>query len=196
MGAASMAFSVAVDRQRKRPIKPGSGTGDQRGMGTKSKTRKKTGSPRPRVPPAFAKTVEADNEVTRYHLVRQMRTPLGVIPFVGAGMSAKFKFPQWGDVLLNAADTEGASVRARVGKHLNAGEFEDAAEILRSRGEDNFQRRIEKEFGRAPDEAELAVGPLTLLPHLSSGPVITTNFDHALESVFRLGGVPFQERIL
>ncbi|HTV18325.1 MAG TPA: SIR2 family protein, partial [Polyangiaceae bacterium] len=141
-------------------------------------------------------TLEDDNEVTVYHLVRQLRTPLGVIPFVGAGMSAHYGFPQWGDVLKSAARVEGEAMVAEVDALLDAGEFEDAAEALRKRGEDEFQRRIEKEYGRPLDSSEARDGPLTLLPLICSGPVITTNFDHVLEDIFRCCGAPFDERVL
>ena len=141
-------------------------------------------------------TIEDDNEVTVYHLVRQLRTPLGVIPFVGAGMSAHYGFPQWGDVLRSAARVEGESMVAEVDALLAAGEFEDAAEALRKRGEDEFQRRMEKEYGRPLDSGEAREGALTLLPLLCSGPVITTNFDHVLEEIFRGCGAPFDERVL
>ncbi len=138
-----------------------------------------------------------DNAVTRYHLLQQLRSPLGVIPFVGAGMSVRFKFRKWDDILREAAIVEGPQTVADVDRHLQAGEYEEAAELLRQRGgEDNFQRRVEKEFGRSLSPQELRSGPLTLLPFLSSGPVITTNFDHVLESVFREFGQPFTERIL
>lgn len=141
-------------------------------------------------------TLEDDNEVTIYHLVRQLRTPLGVIPFVGAGMSAHYGFPQWGDVLRSAARVEGDAVAAEVEALLRAGEFEEAAEALRARGEDELQRRIEKEYGRPLDSSETRDGPLTLLPLLCSGPVLTTNFDHVLEDIFRGCGAPFEERVL
>lgn len=140
--------------------------------------------------------LEDDNEVTVYHLVRQLRTPLGVIPFVGAGMSAHYGFPQWGDVLRSAARVEGDATVAEVDALLDAGEFEDAAEALRQRGEDEFQRRIEKEYGRPLDSSEARDGPLTLLPLICSGPVITTNFDHVLEDIFRCCGASFDERVL
>jgi Arc/MetJ-type ribon-helix-helix transcriptional regulator len=141
-------------------------------------------------------TCEDDNEVTVYHLVRQLRTPLGIIPFVGAGMSAHYGFPQWGDVLRSAARVEGPAMVAKVDALLEAGEFEDAAEALRAHGEDEFQRRIEKEYGRSLDSSETRDGPLSLLPLLCSGPVITTNFDHVLEEIFRACGAPFDERVL
>lgn len=147
-------------------------------------------------PPCTKATLEDDNEVTVYHLVRQLRTPLGIIPFVGAGMSAHYGFPQWGDVLRSAARVEGQAMVDAVDALLDAGELEDAAEALRGQGEDEFQRRIEKEYGRPLDSSETRDGPLTLLPLLCSGPVITTNFDHVLEEIFRACGAPFDERVL
>jgi hypothetical protein len=145
---------------------------------------------------SIARTIAHDNEVTAYHLVRQLRTPLGVIPFVGAGMSARFKFPQWAEVLRSGASVEGEEVSAAVDTKLAEGDFEAAAEILLKRSEDDFQRRIEQAYGRKLSEAEAREGPLTQLPWLVSGPVITTNFDHVVEDVFRVSGNPFADRIL
>src|SRR5262249_33014486 len=75
---------------------------------------------------------EAKNADTINSLVRQLRSPLGVIPLVGAGMSAAIRFanppdrfPQWTGLLLNmaAGTTREADVRSFVG----AGDYERAA---------------------------------------------------------------------
>lgn len=143
-----------------------------------------------------AGVIAADNKVTRYHLIEQLRSPLGVIPFVGAGISVPFRFPAWGQVLREAAAAEGPSVAAQVEKLLSDGEYEEEADALLTRNEDHFQRRVETEYGRPIEKSELESGTVAILPRLASGPVITTNFDQILEAAFEHAGAPFHERIM
>ena len=140
--------------------------------------------------------MEDDNAITHFHLVRQLRSPLGIIPFVGAGMSVPFGFRSWEGILRQAAAAEGPETLAQIEAHLAAGEFEEAAEELWRRGADSFQLRIESEFNRPLAESQLRGSALGLLTLLATGPVITTNFDHVVESVFACAGAPFAERIL
>ena len=44
-----------------------------------------------------------DNAATLRSLVAQVRSVVGVMPFVGAGMSVPFKFRTWKDFLLDQA---------------------------------------------------------------------------------------------
>jgi hypothetical protein len=56
---------------------------------------------------------------------------MGVIPFVGAGLSAAFSFPQWGDLLRQLA---GPAQKNGVERFLRDNAFERAAELLYDRG--------------------------------------------------------------
>ena len=47
-----------------------------------------------------------DNKIYLPMLVRQMSSA-GIVPFVGAGLSAPFGFPQWTKFLLEAAEPVG-----------------------------------------------------------------------------------------
>src|SRR5687768_1097262 len=62
-------------------------------------------------------------------LIKQMRSPSGVIPFVGAGVSVPFGLPSWRDFLLVLAGDCGA--RDEIQKSIDEGRFEDAAQHLR-----------------------------------------------------------------
>src|SRR5690349_2510786 len=64
--------------------------------------------------PRLRELIISKNRDTLGAIVRQLRSPLGVIPFVGAGMSATVKvagdtpsFPQWGPLLEKLADGRG-----------------------------------------------------------------------------------------
>jgi hypothetical protein len=128
-------------------------------------------------------------------LVRQVRSPLGVIPFVGAGMSAAIQFPdlppgfpQWPDLLLKMA--MGTTKEAEVRQLVSANKYELAAQFLNDRRPGVLPLRIRDAFDREVDRAQLVSGALSYLPALASGPVITTNFDRVLEQVFDAAGKP------
>ena len=127
-------------------------------------------------------------------LEAQLRSPLGVIPFVGAGMSAGFGLPQWGAFLNQLATA--TTVRGRIAELIGNGKYEEAAELLEQRlGPDEFQFRIADAFEREPDPAKLVSGNPSYLPFLTRGPVLTTNFDRVLEGVFAAAGRGFDEVI-
>src|SRR3569833_1519466 len=68
-------------------------------------------------------------------LAIQVKTGGGIVPFVGAGMSAPYRFKGWGAFLLEHAETYG--VKSDVEAMLNKGLYEEAAQLLR----DNMGRR-------------------------------------------------------
>jgi len=103
--------------------------------------------------------------------------------FVGAGMSVPSKFPTWTRFLEDAAHDVG--IAARTQTDLKTGRFEEAAERLeKAIGRAAFDRRLKSTFGGEPHVS----GPITMLPHLTNGPVVTTNYDRVLEKVFADAG--------
>lgn len=134
--------------------------------------------------------VRRQNQENIRDLVEQLRSPLGVIPFVGAGFSAPFEFPQWDALLLELAADLGRDDRDKVSAAVKREEYMGAATILaEGLGEFDFQSAIAASF---PDEAlarvDLAEAGVAFVPLLTSGLVITTNFDGALEYVFKRTG--------
>lgn len=124
------------------------------------------------------------------HLVEQLRSPLGVIPFVGAGFSAPFEFPQWGELLHDLSEHLGREDREKARAAVDREEYTGAATIVgQALGEFDFQSAIAANF---PDEdlarVDLAEASIAFVPLLTSGLVITTNFDGALEYVFDRAG--------
>jgi hypothetical protein len=63
-------------------------------------------------------------------LVEMLETPAGVIPFVGAGLSVPFGYPGWRKFLIDQAKRAG--IEEKIQQHLDAEEYEEAAEALRS----------------------------------------------------------------
>jgi hypothetical protein len=131
-----------------------------------------------------------DNQVNAHSLVQQLRTG-GVFPFVGAGLSVPFGFPDWKTFLLSRAS--GETTRARVQECLDRGEYEEAAQILFDEyGSNSFQDAVEFTFGPGALKGELPSEAAVLrLPDLCAGPVVTTNFDIVLERVFEQANRPF-----
>ena len=80
------------------------------------------------------------NAATLYHLERQGRTVLGLVPFLGAGISVAFGYKDWKSLLLGATPPRLAS---RLEKQLAGNNYEGAAEtLLNELGADGFQNLV------------------------------------------------------
>jgi hypothetical protein len=107
-------------------------------------------------------------------LLKQLKTRVGVGPFVGAGMSVPFGFPAWRPFLESQAPD--ATVRQGVVELLDHGQHEGAAEaLLAARGENAFKAALEHTFGEhrlpkpLPPAAILqTLGPLVVKSSLQS----------------------------
>jgi SIR2-like domain len=138
----------------------------------------------------LAAHIETINRRNSGFLVEQLRSPLGVMPFVGAGLSAPFKFPMW-DPFLRASAVE--LQLPDVVELLDRQAYDVAAERLSELGGERFNDQLMAAFGRTVDPLDLQAAPLPYLPLLTSGPVITTNFDTVLEQAFKVLGHPFED---
>jgi non-specific serine/threonine protein kinase len=131
-----------------------------------------------------------ENRDNLRRLVAQLCTPVGVVPFVGAGLSVPFGCPGWTDFL--RAQAALADISERVQARIEAGEYEEAAEdLLEARGARAFHDAIGNAYGDHKLADKPLEGAASFLPGLAAGPVITTNFDHVLERVFAAAGRPF-----
>src|ERR1700730_2338029 len=146
------------------------------------------------------KRITSKNRDTLTNLERQLRTPLGVIPFVGAGISASVKlqgvpsrFPQWGELLRSLAS--GFAFEAEVDQLLAMGDYEGAPAIIDRQRPNVLTRSIRDAFDRKIEEAQVLQGSVSYLPFLASGPVITTNYDYVLERAFEAAGRSFERFI-
>jgi len=127
-----------------------------------------------------------DNRRLLGDLVRQVQSASGVVPFVGAGLSAAYHLPQWGPLLRSLAPDE-ASIK-ELNRLLAANEYEAAAEyVYDMRGAEQFNLLLADALALKIDIAkDTAITRLGLLP---TGPIITTNFDRVIETVLVAEGV-------
>jgi hypothetical protein len=130
-----------------------------------------------------------ENELGLDLLVAQLSSSTGVIPFIGAGISAPFGFPQWGEFFKSVA--EGHERQEEIARCVDAGNYFKAADILHETTPGPLQRCVEHTFGRMVPLDKLTTGTVSVLPFLTTGPVITTNFDHVLEDAFAAVGRSF-----
>jgi len=116
-------------------------------------------------------------------LEKQARSAIGVIPFVGAGLSKPLGFPLWAEFLLEQGEL--AKISERMRSRIQRGEYEEAADDLQeARGVRRFEDAISASFEGGESRVGQAQYAVDLLPSLTAGPVITTNFDPVLERVF------------
>ena len=123
-----------------------------------------------------------------HELTEQLATRPGILPFVGAGMSADFGYPQWGAFLLKAAAVARPDMTATIKSRLNANppEYEDAAsDLLKFFEARKFQDLLAAHFGDHVIGERRLAGAVAELTKFPPGPIITTNFDRVLETVFR-----------
>jgi hypothetical protein len=135
-----------------------------------------------------------DNLVAFEALQQTARGPVGVIPFVGAGLGVPYGFPPWTPLLRELGTRYG--VRDEIDAHLAAARYEEAADALvRKAGREPLNARLKMLYGERVLEGKVFRGAVTRLPALARGPVVTTNFDRLLEHVFEAAGEPFVERL-
>lgn len=132
---------------------------------------------------------EPENAEQLPRLEGLLRSGASVVPFVGAGMSAAVGFPLWNTFLLELAATAESSghqgVVAAIGARLNRLEYEEAAgEVRDVLGSSRFSDALKTRFGNLPLAKATDFGALAELPRLTSGPIITTNFDRVIEHAF------------
>src|SRR5512132_3159602 len=97
---------------------------------------------------SFLKELEeiGDNKHNLRRLKDQLRTTIGVIPFVGAGLSMPLGFPSWSRFLIDQARQAG--IEKEIKRRLAHGEYEAAAEdLLKARKKRAFIDAIDNEFG-------------------------------------------------
>lgn len=132
-----------------------------------------------------------ENDFHLRELLKQVQTESGVIPFVGAGLSAPLGFATWSAFLSELGRRAGA--QTQTADCLARGQFEEAAEDLRRRlGARSFDDLLETEYGEHRLDGVALRGAVRLIPAVAGRAVVTTNFDRVLERAFADVG----ERIL
>lgn len=87
-----------------------------------------------------------DNEWAVEPLELQLQSTLGLVPFVGAGVSRPHGFPLWSEFWLTQAKLAG--IEQAIAERLAKAEYEEAAEnLLASRGTRRFHDAIASAAG-------------------------------------------------
>jgi hypothetical protein len=117
-----------------------------------------------------------------------------IAPFIGAGLCSSLGFPTWGnalrDIVNRLEDIELPHVEVLISEY----KYLEAAEILLEQDEIQFINYITERFSLRRDwvKEDVVKSALQLLPEISSGCVITTNYDKVLEKVFEFSQKPFE----
>jgi formylglycine-generating enzyme required for sulfatase activity len=114
-----------------------------------------------------------------------------LVPFVGAGLSFDFDYPNWNKLLENLADQAG--LRARVDSLLASYQLEEAAEIVATALPNLFDDTLRRIFDHRKLPQPLGKGAVRHVADIARGPVLTTNFDRVLEAAFDDADIPFSE---
>src|SRR5690349_10690838 len=87
-----------------------------------------------------------------------------VVPFVGAGLSVDYGYPQWGDLLRNVATSD---LLPEVEGFLDRGLFGEAAERIMANSPYRFEDRLRSIFDARKLPEALGKGAVRLLPSLA-----------------------------
>jgi hypothetical protein len=112
-------------------------------------------------------------------LVAAIRSGVPLRPFVGAGLSIPCGYPGWRAFLVVEARRLG--IEQEVTSACDAGRFEEAANRIEEQlGPSGLHHRVRQVFGNE----QTPKGAVMLLPRITNGSIITTNFDPVIENVY------------
>jgi hypothetical protein len=144
-------------------------------------------------PDELRRLIDRENGNAFDIVVAQLRSPVGFVPFVGAGLSVPFGFPGWPKFLKEAAAFHRSP--DKVLALVKRNRLIEAASLLFKPSADRFQRLVERWFGAPVADEQVRKGAVSLLPLICKGPTITTNFDRVLETAFGVAGFKFDRPI-
>jgi len=109
-----------------------------------------------------------------------------IVPFVGAGLSEPLGMPLWGSALRLLHDRIHNPNDPAIATLIDEGKYLDAAELLADQN-----RIVAENYIRTTYRVQKVLGALKLVPRIASGCIVTTNFDDAIEEVFKLEDIRF-----
>lgn len=137
-----------------------------------------------------ARKLIADNQFEpRYADLLQAFSRGRVVPFVGAGLSSACGMPLWGDALSQLVARLAPPNAAEIQAQIASGEYLHAAQALAEFDTAHTASYISTTYRLR--ELRLA-GPVTLLPKLAGGCIVTTNFDDAIEKTYERAELRFE----
>lgn len=128
---------------------------------------------------AMAFIKDSDQQAVFLDLVDAIRIRR-IAPFVGAGLSKPCGYPMWGEALRKIAQKlDGLNVQD-IEPMMAQYDYLQAAQVLHEASAQQVQHFIKTEFR----QRGAITGPVTLLPYLANGCIVTTNFDTVIEDLF------------
>ncbi|MBT2655365.1 SIR2 family protein [Bacillus sp. ISL-18] len=119
-----------------------------------------------------------------------------IAPFIGAGLSRPCNYPLWGEAikkLVKKLDVLSTSEKKamlpeltyldEVKQCVDSWNYLEAAQLIYDNEPYQMESFILNTFDGA--ESKKITGPITLLPQLADGCIVTTNFDSLIEKVFQ-----------
>jgi hypothetical protein len=104
-----------------------------------------------------------------------------IAPFVGAGLSKACEYPMWREALQKIALKQGPKATEDIELLMEKYDYLQAAQILYQSATEMVNHFIKTEFRQ---RNAVIRGPALLLPELSFGCIVTTNFDTVIEDIF------------
>lgn len=132
---------------------------------------------------------DIDNNQIVYNQLLSLMRKQNITPVIGAGIS-HWAYPLWREMLETLAKNYG--LEEEIGKLVNDGEYEGAASLLeRELTHNKLVWLLQQTFRISLLREKATEFPdyLKLLPQLFRGPIITTNFDRAIEYLFENLGI-------
>lgn len=114
-----------------------------------------------------------------------------VIPFIGAGMSCPI-YGTWGeylDAIIPVADEAGHRI---LKQQLEEGHYDDAAQKIQNDYGIGFFNRTAEYFSETKIKMSLVSNAARLLPQLFQGPMLTTNLDRVIETIYAQEGIQME----
>lgn len=133
---------------------------------------------------------DAANKMVYKNLCKEIKRGEGVLPFVGAGLSA-FAYDTWDKLLIKLSSDLSDTDKISIQKAIDMGDYFSASDLLCEKyGEILFYNELRDAFAEdAIDDDILKENAAYLVPRLCHGDCITTNFDRVLEHACRLNNI-------
>lgn len=109
-----------------------------------------------------------------------------IVPFVGAGLSEPIGMPLWGTAMRKLHDRIHNPNDLVISELIDQGKYLEAAQALAE-----HNQTLTSNFIRTTYRVQKVVGPVLQMPHIAHGCIVTTNFDDAIEEVFKLEEIAF-----
>jgi hypothetical protein len=131
--------------------------------------------------------LKGNNQLSEFRNLVEVIKKNRLAPFVGAGLSLACKYPLWEKALDEIAakipTVDMAAYKAKMASY----DYLGAAQLLWDKDDTQVKNYIRNTFDERPIITHGKKGPVTVLPRISRGCVITTNFDPLIEVVFGKG---------